>query len=100
MIQPVNTDSAKGSFAGVCRYCKKKAGHKCKNCLDSTAKQVGSGTGSKKKCRSCKKSGHTDADCWKRHPAKVPQWFKDMAKKGKTARNSVEVVLHHIRKCS
>jgi len=57
------------------------------------AKQGGSGTGSKKKCSACRKSRHTDVDCWKKHPAKAPQWFKDTTKEGKTARSSVEVVL-------
>lgn len=38
--------SVKGSFGGVCVYHKKKAGHKCKGCLEQNAKQGRSESGS------------------------------------------------------
>eukprot|EP00662_Eupelagonemidae_sp_cell21_P054925 gene54925-20179_t len=27
-------------------------------------------------CAHCKKSGHTDADCWDLHPERTPEWFQ------------------------
>ena len=58
-----SAESAKGNFSGVCGYCKKKAGHKRKDCPERKTKQGGSGSGSVKKCSSCGKDGHSDIVC-------------------------------------
>ena len=92
-VHLTSADTAKGTFIGVCGYCKKKAGHKRKDCPERKAKQGGSGSGSGKKCSSCAKDGHTDAECWKKFPDKAPKWYKDQIKKGEAAGSSVEAVL-------
>jgi hypothetical protein len=92
-VHLASADNAKGNFSGVCGYCKKKAGHKRKDCPERKTKQGGSGSGSGKKCSACGKDGHTDAACWKKFPDKAPQWYKDLNKKGEAAGSSVEVVL-------
>ena len=28
-------------------------------------------------CNHCHKKGHVEADCWKKHPEKIPQWVRD-----------------------
>ena len=32
------------------------------------------GGGNKKTCGHCGKTGHVEADCWKKHPEKKPSW--------------------------
>ena len=88
-----SAENGSGDFNGVCGYCKKKAGHKCKDCPARKAKQSGYGSGSGKKCSSCGKDGHSDTECWKKFPGKAPKWYKDLSKKGEAAGSSVEVVL-------
>ena len=101
-----SAESAKGIFSGVCGYCKKRAGHKHKDCPECKAKQggsgsrsgSGSGSGSGTKYYLCGKDGHTDADCWKEFPDNSPNWYKDLSKKGEAAGSSVEVVLATVDK--
>ncbi len=90
-VHLTSAEGTKGTFIGICGYCKKKAGHKRKDCPDRKAKQGGSGSG--KKCSSCGKEGHNDSECWKKFPDKAPKWYKDQNKKGEAAGSSVEVVL-------
>ena len=46
-----------------------------------------------KKFTVCGKSKYLEANCWKSHPDKAPEWYKD-AQKGKEALStSVDVVL-------
>jgi hypothetical protein len=94
-VHLASAENGSGDFNGVCGYCKKKAGHKRKDCPVRKAKQSGSGSGSGsgKKCSSCGKDGHSDTECWKKFPDKAPKWYKDLSKKGEAAGSSVEVVL-------
>ena len=69
---------------------------------------VGTETEDKKKsgknviCNHCHKKGHVEADCWKKHPEKIPQWVRDKqakrAEKEKSASETggVEVVVASI----
>ena len=69
---------------------------------------VGAKTAEKKKagknvtCNHCHKKGHVEADCWKKHPEKIPQWVRDKqakrAEKEKSASETggVEVVVASI----
>ena len=82
-VHLASAESARGNFSGVCGYCKKKAGHKHKDCPECKTKQGGSGSGSVKKCSSVGPDGHSDTDCWKKFPEKAPKWYKDLNKRGK-----------------
>ena len=86
----------KGSYGGICSYCKKKAGQKCMDCPECKGKSSGSSLESAKKCNSCGKSGHMDSDCWNKNPNKAPQWFKDLSNKKEAAGSNVEVMLANI----
>ena len=97
-VHLASAESARGNFSGICGYCKKKAGHKRKDCPECKTKQGGPGSGSVKKCSSCGKDGHSDTDCWKKFPDKAPKWYKDLNKRGETAGSSVEVVLATVDK--
>ena len=44
-------------FKGICGFCHKKAGHKCKDCPECEKKST------KKKFTGCGKTGHLDSDC-------------------------------------
>ena len=48
-----------------------------------------------KKCDHCGKPGHVEANCWKKHPEKIPEWAKGMQKKngGETGSAAVREVL-------
>src|SRR5579871_5385734 len=37
----------------------------------------------KEKCTACKKPGHVEKDCWKKHPELLPQKFKEQNAKRK-----------------
>ena len=78
-VQLMSTD-----FKGICGFCHKKAGHKRKDCPEQKKKAA------ELKCSSCGKSGHLEANCWKAHPKKAPQWVKDA--KSKEA-SGVEITL-------
>jgi hypothetical protein len=95
-VHLTSTDTTGSTFTGVCGYCKKKAGHKRKDCPERKAKSGGSGSRSGKKCGLCGKDGHTDSECWKKFPDKAPKWYKDQLKKGEAAGSSVEVVLANV----
>ncbi len=70
---------------------------------------MGAETAEKKKagknvtCNHCHKKGHVEADCWKKHPEKIPQWMRDKqakrAEKKKSASETggVEVVVASIK---
>ena len=53
-------------------------------------------------CNHCHKKGHVEANCWKKHPEKIPQWVRDKqakrAEKEKSASETgnVEVVVASI----
>ena len=49
-----------------------------------------------KKCSHCNKPGHEEANCWKKHPDKAPEWFKNRSNSGEAAGSSVEVMLADI----
>lgn len=70
-------------FKGICSFCNKKAGHKCKDCLEWKKKLA------EALCNHCGKKGHVDTNCWKKHPEKVPQWVKDKAKETSGAKITV-----------
>ena len=63
-----------------CYGCGKK-GHIKRDCKSGRA---GRGGGSRKsafgKCSHCDKPGHQEADCWKKHPEKTPDWIKQKNK--------------------
>ena len=44
-VHLASAENGSGDFNGVCGYCKKKAGHKRKDCPVRKAKQSGSGSG-------------------------------------------------------
>ena len=62
---------------------------------ETTAKKAGKNV----TCNHCHKKGHVEADCWKKHPDKIPQWVRDKqakrAEKEKSASETggVEVVV-------
>ena len=66
-------------FKGVCGFCNKNAGHKHKDCPERKKKMA------ETTCGHCGKKGHLEANCWKKHPDKVPQWAKDKAKDKETS---------------
>ena len=72
-----------GEFKGICGFCNKKAGHKRKDCPERKKKLV------EAVCSHCGKKGHLDANCWKKHPDKMPQWAKDKAKETSGAKITV-----------
>ena len=95
----VQLAAADGEFKGVCGNCKKVCGYKRKTCPHPKANGNGRGGGggggasSNKTCNHCGMRGHLEADCWKKHPEKAPEWFK---KKAEAAGSSVEIMLASI----
>lgn len=49
----------------------------------------------KKKCTGCGKQGIDEKDCWKCHPEKAPEWWKNQRKKN-VAGSNVEITLAHV----
>ena len=88
--------TGKGTFKGVCGNCKKVCGYKCATCPHKAASGKGDakGTGDGK-CDHCGGKGHLSPSCWKKHPEKAPQWYKDKAGKEskETSNTSVEIML-------
>ena len=86
----------KGTFKGVCGNCKKVCGYKRATCPHKAASGKGDdkGTGDRK-CDHCGGKGHLSPSCWKKHPEKAPQWYKDKAGKEtkETSNTSVEIML-------
>ena len=93
-----------GTFKGICGRCKTVCGYKRKDCPKKKAgggnggSGGGSGGGNSKYCNHCKTKGHDEDGCWKLHPDKAPQWYKDLKDKsgGETAGNSVEMMLAQV----
>ena len=88
-----NAEANKG-FKGKCNKCG-QVGHKKKDCPQ---KQGGGENNSSKECTGCGRKGHTAENCWKTHPDKAPQWYKDKvgSNKSEAAGGSVEVMLASI----
>ena len=91
-VQLANADVAAGSFKGICGYCGEKCGYKRKDCpkRKNGGSKGGGAKNSDKTCNYCGKKGHIEADCWKKHPEKVPDYIK---KKNEGGGASVEVML-------
>ena len=53
---------------------------------------VGGGGNSNKTCNNCGDKGHVGNNCWKKHPKKAPQWYKDL-KANQAIGASVEIML-------
>ena len=72
------TSTEQYTFKGVCGHCKKKAGHKRAGCPDrKQGGGGGGGSGSNKTCNHCGSKGHIKDKCWKKHPDKSPEWYKN-----------------------
>ena len=94
-VQLAHADG-KGTFKGVCGNCKKVCRYKPVTCPHkaATSKDDNKGT-TGKKCDHCGCKGHVASNCWKKHPEKAPQWYKDKAGKEtkETSNTSVEIML-------
>ena len=79
-----NLESAEGggTFKGICGHCNKKCGYKRKDFpLQKKANGGTGGGGNGKTCGHCNGKGHDKNSCWKLHPDKASQWYKDKSKK-------------------
>ena len=94
-----------GTFKGICGKCKTVCGYKRKDCPKKKAGNGNGGSGSGsggggngKYCDHCKTKGHDKDGCWKLHPDKAPQWYKDLKAKngGEAAGSSVEMMLAQV----
>ena len=75
-------------FKGTCGHYNKK---EHKDCLEQKKKIADM------KCTGFCKRGHLEANCWKKHPDKVLQWFKDNQPGKETSSKSVDMVLASIK---
>ena len=97
-VQLTSAEGGKGDFKGICGHCKKRCGYKRKDCPLQKASGNGGnsnngGGNGDKTCSHCGRKGHLESGCWKKHPEKAPQWWKDLQAKGEAAGGSVEIMV-------
>lgn len=94
----VSLASTSGDFAGRCNRCRKHTGYMAKDCPCPKNKSGGGG-GSNKKCNHCG-GNHKEDRCWKKHPEKAPDWFKEKMKKREQEKEAsgadIEIMLTHV----
>lgn len=92
-VQLANADGEE--FRGNCGKCG-RYGHKRVDCKQKKQNNGGGsgGSGNGKTCNHCGGKGHLEAACFKKHPEKAPQWYKNMvAKKKEAAGASIEMMI-------